>query len=840
MISVSPGTRVLVRILTFCAICLASASAQVSDPQLSGHVRDENDAPVAGARLTLRSAGTPGLPVHQTQTDPAGAFSLNVPRPGDYLIDVEREGYYRLKDRLLHLTASQQLELTINPVREVFQSVNVTEQASPVDVSQTPNEEHLNGTEINAILYPNSHSLRSSMALMPGVVLDPRGGMHFNGSSENQVQYVLNGFNITDPVSGQFQTTLAVEGIRSLNYSSGRYSPEYGKGSAGVLAISTENGTDAFHYTATNFIPGLRFQQGLRLGNWYPRLGISGPIVRGRAWFSDTFDSEYNNSLITGLPSGQNTRTSWTGSNLLHTQVNVSARNILFADFLVNISNRGRVGLGPLDPVSTTQEVHSREYFGSVREQLYLGGRSLIEVGYAHNAFSNQQTPQGSDLYVFSPQGRSGNYFVTEMQTSSRDQARIRGYVPQFSLAGTHQLEAGGDADFLRYNGDFHRTGYELIGLSGRLLSLTSFIGPGVFHVHDTEAAWWLLDTWRISKRFQVDAGLRQDWDRRVDDIGWSPRITFSWAPFASGHTRLAGGYSVTHDAVPMEPFGRILDQSALTTQYSPNGSPAGPPVLTSFSPASGPLKLPRATNWSLSADHEISAHLFVSAKYLRRRGTNGFDFLNTLAPDSPPSLLPLPNSASAGIYVLANLRRDNYDSVQFSVRQTFTGQYEWMASYTRSRSQSNAVLDANIADPLQVVPALVPMPWDSPNRILAWAYLPFPHWPVAWKDWAFAALADARSGFPYSVQQENGVIVGPVNANRFPFNFDLNLAIERMVTLRGYRFALRGGVDNITDQKNPTAVNNVIGAPQYLRFVGDEGRHFVVRIRFFGRAGAK
>jgi hypothetical protein len=70
--------------------------------------------------------------------------------------------------------------------------------------------------------------------------------------------------------------------------------------------------------------------------------------------------------------------------------------------------------------------------------------------------------------------------------------------------------------------------------------------------------------------------------------------------------------------------------------------------------------------------------------------------------------------------------------------------------------------------------------------------------------------------------------------------NFDLNVAIERMVTVHGYRFALRGGVDNLTGRANPTAVNNVTGAPQFLQFPGAEGRHFVARIGFFGRAGGK
>ena len=136
---------------------------------------------------------------------------------------------------------------------------------------------------------------------------------------------------------------------------------------------------------------------------------------------------------------------------------------------------------------------------------------------------------------------------------------------------------------------------------------------------------------------------------------------------------------------------------------------------------------------------------------------------------------------------------------------------------------------------PLQVLSHPVPAPWDATNRVLGWAYVP-----LLWKNWALAVLVDARTGLPFSVQQETGVISGGVNSYRFPFNFDLDPAIERMVALVGYRFALRIGVNNLTGHKNPTAVNNVIGSPQYLQFLGNEGRHFVVRIRFFGRTGSK
>lgn len=806
---------------------------------MAGHVKDETGAPVAGARVTLRPADPAASGSWQAQTDPGGVYSLDLPSPGEYLATVQREGYYQLNNQPVHVGASAEADFTLNTVREVFQSVDVSAQPSPVDIAQTVNQEHLTGTEINDIPYPNSHSLVNSLKLMPGVVEDTGGGMHFNGSTGDQVAYLLNGFNIANPISGQFATTLAVEGIRSVDYSSGRYSPEFGKGSAGVLAIETESGTDAFHATATDFVPGVDIKQGVRLGNWFPRFGVSGPIVRGRAWFADTFDAQYTNSLITGLPQGENTSTSWGGNNLLHTQVNLTPRQLLFADFLVNVSQGDRVGLGALDPVSTTQTLRAHQYFGSVKDQLYLGNRSMLEFGYAHDRFYNSQSPQGDSVYIFGPQGRSGNYFIRGTQRASRDQALVHGYAPQFHFAGTHQIQAGVDADLLTYDGSFHRTGYEVLGLGAQILSQTAFTGPGVFHVHDTEAAPWLLDTWRVAQRLQIDAGFRQDWDQQVGRSAWSPRVSFSWAPSVSGLTRVSGGYAVSHDAVALAPFGMALDQSALTTTYNASGSPAGPPAASSFGLGRGPLRIPRASNWSLNLDRQISPRLFAGVKLLRRRGTDGFDFVNLLAPDAPPSVLPVPGGPAAGMYQLANLRRDDYDSVQISAHQTFSGQYEWMVSYTRSRASSNAVLTSGAA-PLQILPSFLPMPWDAPNRLLAWAYLPAPFQKAEKKNWSIAVLADARSGFPFSVQDQTGLIAGLVDSHRYPFNVDLNFSLERMITFHNYRFALRGGVDNLTDSRNPTAVENVIGAANYLQFLGDEGRHFVARIRFFGRAGAK
>ncbi len=774
---------------------------------------DENETPVSQARIAV-AAGE----VSRATSGPTGLFSVPLAGPGDYLVNVQREGFYELRDHPVHVDALNEVTLVLTPIREVFQSVNVNETPSRVDTGQTALERTLTGTEVNDVPYPSSHSLRNSMKLIPGVVQEQNGALHFEGARESQMLYTLNGFNIGDPLTGSFDTRLAVEGIRSLEFLSGRFSPEFGKGSAGVLAIHTETGTDEFHYTATNFIPGLDTHNGFHLGNSRPRFGLSGPIRRGRAWFADNFDAQYDQAFVES-PAGQNQYSSWGGSNLLHTQVNVTPSNILFVDFLVNFSLQNRVGLGVLDPVETTTTKRAREYFGSVRDQMYFGHGLLLEVGYAHNYFFARQIPQGNEIYKQGPKGRSGNYFVDSTQQTTRDQLLANAFLPAFQLAGTHQIKIGGDLDRLGYSARFRRTGFEQIGFDSEPLSRTTFQGSGVFRRPSAEASSYILDTWRLRKNLQVDLGVRQDWDELVRQVTLSPRVSFAYSPFASGNTRISGGYAITYDATNLALFSQPLDQQSVTVQCNPLCTDASPRTVTAFVIDNPHLKAPRSVNWSGSVDRQLPHHIDASVNYLWRHTGDGLTYARK----------------ADGILHLTNLRRDAYHSASVIVRQSLAGGYEWMASYTRSRATSNAVLDLSVDQTMQAQSNFGAMPWDVPNRFLGTAYLPVPRF----KEWAIAVLADARSGFPFSVVDLSGHVVGAVDSQRYPTNFDLNLHLERRFTFHGYRFALRGGFNNVLDRLNPTAVNNTFGSQHFLQFYGHEGRHFVARIRFFGRAGS-
>ncbi len=802
---------------------LRIAGAQVL---FTGHVVDENGAPVAQARVAAQTA--PYAP-RDAYTGPSGAFEISLSAPGPYQVTVERAGFFRLTEPIQVQADGADLTLVLNPQREVFQSIDVGELPTPVDPAQTDQQQQLSGTEINDIPYPSSHSLRNAMKLIPGVVEDPSGGLHFHGGAEDQTRYTLNGFDITDPIDNRFSTRLAVEGVREVNLTSARESPQLGGGSAGTLAIQTDNGTDKLQYTATNFIPGVDTRGGLHFGDWTPRAGISGPIVKGRAWFSDSFDGEYSSGIITGLPSGQDSNQLWAAGNLFHTQVNLTPADILYADLLTNFDHQAHSGLGVLDPDSTTQALTDREFMTGVKENHSWAGGSMLETGFAWLDVYHRSIPMGDSLYLITPEGRSGNYFQESTQTGRRAQLFANFFPQAWHRKGRHQLQLGGDAQRLDYSGNYQRTGFEVIGLDGLPVSETTFRGSGVFERPNTALSGYLNDHWQPLGNLYVDAGVRADWDELVRRAAVSPRVSASWAPWKESRTKLTAGYAILHEATSLALFSRPLDQQSVTIPYT-NGV-SGAPLVSTF--ALGPnLRFPRYAEWSAGLQHDFGHRLSASLEGLRKRGSDGFVY----AAASPlPGINLQQQSLSYGFggnYQLTNQRRDAYDEASVSLRQSFGDQYGWMASYTRSRAVSNAVLDFSVDQPLQVANNFGPMPWDAPNRLLGWAYFPLP-----FRNWAAALLMDYRTGFPFSAVTGTGTVSGAVDALRYPSNLDLNLSLERRFTFRGRRLALRLGLNNLTGHRNPTAVNNTIGAPNYLQFYGDEGRHLEARIRFLGRA---
>jgi hypothetical protein len=794
----------------------AVLSAQV---RLAGRVTNDTNTPVTNATVTVRAPGDAAAR-KRAFTDPSGNFTLQLPAAGDYLLDVEAVGFYSLKDRAVVVGGGpQDLSITLNPVREFAESVDVTASSASIGLDQTAPEQTLTGAQMIDIPFPVTHDVKTAMRALPNVVQDNRSNIHVNGGAENETLYLLDGFNIGDPLTGNFDTRLSLEGIQSMTVETGSVSAEHGKGSAGVVSINMRSGDDRIRYSGTNFIPGIDSNKGIHLGSWNPRINLSGPVRRGRLWFSDSLWGQYNQTVIQELPAGQDTAQSFRYSNFLHVQANLTPTNIASFGFLTSLWTASDTGLGALDPVQTTVDRRSRQWFAYAKDQIYFGHSAIAEFGFASNRTFSRQIPHGTDLYVYTPSGRTGNYFVRGTQNAARDQALANAYLPSYNWFGVHQFKAGLDVDRLGYGQNLDRTGFEWLDVNNAPIRRVLYGGNGRLKRNNIETSAYIQDGWRVRSNVLLEVGLRSDWDRVLGNWTRSPRAGVAWSPAAFENTRISAGYAISYDATNLELFTRPYDQYPITYYYPPYGLPTEP--VRSLFEIGGRFRSPRFSTFNFGVDHRFGSNLFVRMQAIRRRGTNGLSYVGA----TPLSTL------SDSIYRLSNARSDGYEAVELTVRQNFHKEFGWLASYTRSRARSSEVTDIAADTALLVGANAGRLAWDAPHRLLGWGYLP-----AFRKDWAVAYLVEYRSGFPFSVVNNAGQVVGDVNGSRYPDFFELNLHIEKRFQFRGQRWAGRAGFNNITGHRNPNTVDNIVGSAQFLNFYGGQSRALQFRIRWLGK----
>jgi hypothetical protein len=140
-------------------------------------------------------------------------------------------------------------------------------------------------------------------------------------------------------------------------------------------------------------------------------------------------------------------------------------------------------------------------------------------------------------------------------------------------------------------------------------------------------------------------------------------------------------------------------------------------------------------------------------------------------------------------------------------------------------------MLDFNVDNPILGPQMPGPYSWDAPNRFLLWGMFPL----INAFDLGYSA--EARSGFPFNVVNDQQQLAARPGSYRFPTYFSLNLFLEVRFHLFKRYWAVRGGFANITGRENPAYVNNDVNSPQFLTFGNFQRRAFTTRIRLIGRS---
>jgi hypothetical protein len=804
-----------------------AASARDIRLVLKGRVTDENGLPVSGAQVKLELIGSGGANPLQARaevfsgaTDDVGVFTVKGLGPGDYKVRVEKAGFFVLEGQTLELSAdSPEFSFVLNHQQEIHEQVDVTVTSQEVQPTETAQAASLSATEIRDIPVPSSHDYQQSLVALPQVLRDNNDLLHIAGARSSQTLYLLDGFEIGNPVTGQLDARLSVDAIRNAEIQTGRFGAEYYHPGAAVLRLDTPEGDDRWRFGTTDFIPGINVQEGVRLGNYYPRFSLSGPIIKGRFWFSEYLSATHGLRVVKELPSNANIADTWSGDSLTRFLLHISANHTLHGSFLYNKTSDTNVGLDALHPENTSVDVGAHRLFGSLKDQIYLLS-TLFEFGGSVDDGYSALMPHGTAPYKLLVNGADGNFFQGVRQEGKRTQIFFDAIRTELHWHGTHTVSLGGNVSGVELLHTATRTEIQALRSDGTLDRLTTFKGSAHFEVTNTLLGVFAQDNWSLSKHLVLQAGMRMDADRIISKAMGEPRISLNVLPFRDNRGKFSVGWGMYNIPMNLSVFGQTYDQQQVDTLYDATGTVAvqGPATSRFVLPSSG-LHQQYFTIASAGWEQRFGKNTLVSVELLARNQHHGLVF-ETVTPGNIGSE-----------FLLQTSRRDKYRGVTLAARHSFNNGAELFGSYTRSSARTDQALDPALGALYFAQQEAGPLAWDAPNRVLTWGSTPTPIWGIL-----FTYLFEYRTGFPFNTVNQQQFLIGAPNAQRFPDYASLTIGLEKKFRFGGYLFAGRVSVINILGRENPDVVVNNLDAPNFLSFSGGQDRAVTARLRLVGR----
>lgn len=787
-------------------------SAPLPAGQLQVTVMDQNGQPLA---LVIVIVQQNDKTVARERSTPSGNAVLRQLVPGTYKVLVEKQGFYTTVVPKLEIVSGQQvpLEVRLQPVREYKEEIEVTAEPSQIDPEESSSSQSITATEISNIPYSSTRDYRNVLPYIPGVIADRGGQIHVAGATTQEIQDYLDGFEVSQPVSGSLTMRLNPDSLRKIDVRSSRYSAQFGKGSGGLLDLQVQDGDNRFRMNATDFVPTVQNVKGIQINNWTPRAYVSGPLVRDKVWFDLSHEGETDYNVIKELPDGADTNRLWRTADLARLKMNLTPGNVLTGNVLMNVQDSQHSGMTPVDPISVSTNNHSYLYLLGLKDQITVAKDTLVEFGAALHRSQASSLPMGSLPYELGILARSGNYYVTNRNYSTRTQGFANLFLRPWKLAGTHQFTVGGRADRVIYHAKIDRGPIQFFDIDNALVREVTFSQTPAFGLSTVESSAYVQDRWSPIQRVLIEPGARWDRDSFLQRNFFSPRIAATVLAARESETKISAGIGIYYDRTNLG----LVSNAAQGVRSNTFFVPAPQSFSDSFTVDPRLLSMPRYKNWSISVDRRFPWKIYARVEYLSRHGAHGWAF------EGQPG---------SGFTLLGN-KKDRYDAAQFTLRKELKSGYPMLIAYTRSKATSNKTVDFSIDAFLEGNQASGTLPWDAPNQLVAWGSYPMP-WKLKKFDFAWSMIW--HSGFPFVTIDEFGQIVSGPGQFRFPDFFTVDPAVERKFVFHGYRWAARIGIDNVTDRSNPFVVDNNVNSPSFLTFFGTGHRTVNGRIRFLGK----
>lgn len=815
----------------FIFFCVAPpASASDNPGAIKGVVRattGSSSAVVSGARLTLKNVDLPDFRLDAVADD-SGAFIFDNLPAGKYVLTVEADNLPTAA-REIDLAAGATLVVDVDLTLSVAESVVVRDEEGLLSVSETSTVNVVRAETLKSQPFKED-DYQSALPLTPGAVQDGDGKDYLKGTRAGQSLYTVNGADVIDPVTGELAFEAPLETAQNVRVEENPYSAEFGRFTGGVTNLETKGGGDEFEFSTARLFPTLQNFFSTRIESFRPRVTFSGPIVKNRFRFLQSFEYRYRRTEVPSLDEPANDWVIERFSSFTQLDFTINKSNQLKFNFAFFPQKIRFYGLDTFNPVETTPNVKQPGYLVSVSEQAVFKNKSFLISAFNYKTSDIEVFAQGAQPLTLKPQVNRGNYFADTRRRASRWQFQEDYYFAPFELGGKHSPQIGAEFARTDLRARFRYNSIFLRRTDDTLAQRIDFIQPNQFDYDYSEASAYFQNRWEVNTKLTLDAGARFDYDGVNGGKNFAPRFSFLFLPFAGDRTVVRGGVGLFYDRVlPIAEYFGNCGGCDFVAGASANASGVPQRIVTNFAAdgvtalgaprffanvASGEIDSPRSVRYSFQIDRAVTKEFTVRAGFLHRETRN--DLL----------IQPTEQVANFGALVLNSNGRAAYREFQILgnyVRERFGN---WNASYVFSRARG----DLNTADvvfgdfPAFVVRAneYGRLPFDAPHRFLAYGQFDLPF------DIRVAPLFELRSGFPFSAVNERLEFVGRRNAaGRFPKYLSLDVQVTKGFKLPFFKDKrVRAGVAlfNLTNHFNPRDVQNNITSPQFGRFYNSVG----------------
>ncbi|MGA9508532.1 MAG: TonB-dependent receptor [Candidatus Sulfotelmatobacter sp.] len=495
-------------------------------------------------------------------------------------------------------------------IQAATESTTVTASAEPADIKEPSGTNTVGGSAVRNM--PNvDERFQSLLPLIPGVVRGPNGLINMKGARASQNGSLVNSADVTDPATGTAAINIPIDVVSSIHVLSTPYDPEYGKFTGAVSNVETRPGVfNKFRVSVQNLFPRFRRIDGsiMGLAAFSPRITFSGPIVKDRVAFTQSFEYRYERDPVDSLPILQ----SWTRSENFnsYTQIdfNISPKQTATASFAIFPQRLDYYGLNTFTPQPSTSDLNERGYQGYLQHRYVTDSGDLLTSQVSVSRFDADVVPNSSAPYELLVETTEGGFFDHQNRDTTRTEWEeiFRSHPHHF--LGSHELDAGIDFAHSSYDGRQQFLPVQIFGVGGYRLEQIQFGPTSSFSVDQNETAWFVGDKWTVSNRLTFDLGLRFDRDSLTDSVNTAPRAGFILALTKDSKTLLKGGAGFFYDRVP-------LDIPAFPELPSRTVSSLNPlrEVLSSTEYSnviSNGLRNPRGEVWNLEVDRQRSLDL--------------------------------------------------------------------------------------------------------------------------------------------------------------------------------------------------------------------------------------